>query len=337
MLDQLNKLLRYIFEPSPNGGSRGHYILEERHFGRTALFFLGALLVIWLGSGVYAIQEGEEAVIMRFGKFVSKGRPGLNYHFPSPIENKIVEKVNQSRRIEIGYRSNSRSVFRSNTDNGSRSISTESTMLTGDENIVDLNADVMWHIKDLEAYVFNVKMVEETLKIVSESAIREVIAKTPISSVLSNHKQEIADNIELLIQKVLDQYHAGIQIEKVQLLKAEPPSEVIDAYRDVQTSKADKEREINQADAYRNDIVPKARGEAAKIVEEALGYKESVVSKAEGEGKRFELILSQYQQNKQITRDRLTLDAVEEVLKGSKKIIVKHNLLPHMQVNGADR
>jgi membrane protease subunit HflK len=192
----------------------------------------------------------------------------------------------------------------------------------------------MWHINNLEEYVFNVLAPEETVKTAAESAIREVIGKTPIASVLSSQKQEIANKVAALTQKILDGYKVGVEIDQVQLLKAEPPSDVIDAYRDVQTSKADKEREINQAQAYNNDILPKARGDAAKLIQEAEGYKQEVISKAEGDASRFNAVLIQYQSAKQITKDRLYLDTVTEVMQGSNKVITSSGVLPHMAIKG---
>lgn len=289
---------------------------------------LAALGVVWLLSGIYEVREGEEAVVMRFGEFVRKGSPGLNYRLPAPIENAIIEKVNQSRRIEIGYRTGS-----SRRGSGQvRDISNENTMLTGDENIVYLNVDIMWHIKDLEDFVFNVVNPEDSVKTAAESAIREEIGQIPIASILSSRKQEIADRIEALTQKILDQYGAGVQIEQVQLLKAEPPPAVIDAYRDVQTSKADKEREINQAQSYSNDILPKARGRAAKLLEEAEGYKKEQIAKAEGDTKRFTAVLEQYQKAKQVTKDRVYLETMLEVMKGANKVVTDSTVLPHMAI-----
>ncbi|MCC8416734.1 MAG: FtsH protease activity modulator HflK [Rickettsia endosymbiont of Gnoriste bilineata] len=289
-----------------------------------------SLVAIWFASGVYEVKEGEEAAVMRFGQFVRKGSPGLNYHLPLPFEQVVVEKVNQSRRIEIGYRSANN--LRSNIDN-TKAITAESAMLTGDENIVALNCDVMWHISDLEKYIFNIVNPEELVKIVAESAIREVIGNTPISSILSDQKQEITNKIEALTREILVHYNAGVEIEKVQLLKAEPPIEVIDAYRDVQTSKADKEREINQALSYNNDILPKARGEAARILQEAEGYRQEVISKAEGDSKRFAAVYTQYVANKSITKDRLYLEAIEKILTDTSKVIMGTNgVLPHMAI-----
>ncbi|SPR04835.1 FtsH protease activity modulator HflK [Orientia tsutsugamushi] len=316
---------------------------------KTMLILIFTIVVIWLLSGVYKVNEGEEAIVIRFGEYVRKAYPGLNYHLPHPLEKVIIERVKMSRQTEVGY-SSGQSRREANTSNGNymvysyrlnnRTINNQhlgesSTMLTGDENIVELNCNVRWHIKDLYSFVFNVAFPDETVKIVAESAIREVISETPIASILSNQKQEIADKIEKLIQQILNQYSIGIEIEKVQLLKAEPPSEVIDAYRDVQTSRADKEREINQAQAYRNDKIPEARGKAAKLIEEAKGYKQATVSKALGEAQKFNAILVEYKLNKEITKERLYLNTIETILQGSKKIIIsdESKLLPHMGIS----
>ena len=293
---------------------------------KTAWLLIVAAFFLWMLTGFYKVDEGEEAAVLRFGRYVRSANPGLNYHLPFPIENVIVESVTKSRQIEIGYRSNSYS------NDTSKYNHQESTMLTGDENIADLNCAVMWHIKNIEEYIFNIASPEEAVKTAAESAIREVIGETPISSILSNQKQEIANKIESLLQQTLDSYKSGIQIEMVQLLKAEPPAEVIDAYRDVQTSKADKEKEINQAIAYNNDILPKARGEAAQLLQIAEGYKQEVIAKAKGDTQRFSAIYSQYLTQKSVTRDRLYLDAMEEVLKSTNKYVVGSDMLPHMAI-----
>ncbi|KJV56365.1 hflK protein [Orientia chuto str. Dubai] len=314
---------------------------------KAILILIFTLILIWLLSGIYKVNEGEEAIVIRFGEYVRKAHPGLNYHLPDPLERVVIERVRMSRQTEVGYSSvqSRKEAYNSNYRKHSyplnnRTISNQhlgesSTMLTGDENIVELNCNVRWHIKDLYSFVFNVAFPEETVKIVAESAIREVISETPIASILSNQKQEIADKIEKLIQQILNQYSIGIEIERVQLLKAEPPSEVIDAYRDVQTSRADKEREINQAQAYRNDKIPEARGKAAKLVEEAKGYKQAIVAKALGDVQKFNAILVEYRLNKEITKERLYLNTIETILRGSKKIIIsdESKLLPHMGIS----
>jgi len=302
--------------------------------GKSLIWAIVAVVLLWLANGFYKVEEGEEAAIIRFGKFNRKAMPGLNYKLPTPFEIVEIEKVAQSRRIEIGYRSNGKSRNSSGSDlSKDRDIMAESLMLTGDENIIELNVDVMWHISNLSEYLFNVTDPEEAVKAVSESAIREVIGNIPIASVLSNQKQEIADKIEGLIKQILEQYKIGVAIEQVKLLKAEPPKEAIQAYRDVQTAKADKEKEINEAQSYRNNILPKARGEAAKVYEESEGYKAEVIAKAEGDASRFTAIYNEYLLNKEITRNRLYLDALKEILYQSDKVIMGGDgMLPHMAV-----
>lgn len=300
--------------------------------GKIIIGIVVGLLLLILANGFYKVDEGEKAAVMRFGKFNRIAMAGLNYKLPTPIETVVIEKVSQSRRIEIGYRSGAKVRSNIGGDFGKeRDVAAESLMLTGDENIIELNLDVMWHISDLAEYLFNVSDPEETVKAVSESAIREVIGNIPITSVLSNQKQEIADKTEDLIKQILEQYKIGVAIEQVKLLKAEPPREVIQAYRDVQTAKADKEKEINEAQSYRNSVLPKARGDAAKINEEAEGYKMEVIAKAEGDASRFNAIYSEYSMNKDVTRSRLYLDALKDILSQSNKVIMGGDgVLPHM-------
>jgi membrane protease subunit HflK len=288
------------------------------------VYLILAAFALWLCSGFYEVNEGQESVVTRFGKFIRKDGPGLNYRLPYPIDNFYIENVNKSRRVEVGYRSNSSS---------SNENPNESIMLTGDENIVKLHCDVMWHISDLKNFMFNVYDPEYTIRTVAQSVIREVISCTPVFNVLSDQKQQIADHIQTLIQSILDSYDIGIKIEQVQLLKVEPPEQVIAAYRDVQTAKSDKESSINQAQAYSNDIIPNAAGKAAEMLQQAEGYKQEAVSRAEGDVKRFDAVYSQYCQNKQITKDRLMLDVVEEVMSGAAKTIANDGImLPHMQL-----
>ena len=299
---------------------------------RTVMLVVVALVVLWCSYGVYKVEEGQQAVVLRFGKYHRIAMPGLNYHIPAPFEETIIEKVDESKRIEIGYRSTGRS--RVGGAVSTRDIKGESIMLTGDENIIELHVDVMWHIDDLSKYTFNLIDQQDTVKAISESAIREVIGNIPISSVLSNQKQAIADKIEDLIQQILNQYGAGVTIEQVKLLRAEPPEEVIAAYRDVQTAKADKEKVINESEAYQNDVLPRARGEAAKIHEEAEGYKAEVIAKAKGNAARFNSLYAQYSMGKEVTRSRLYIEVMESILQDANKVIMGgEGMLPHMAVN----
>lgn len=283
---------------------------------------LTSFLFVWLASGVFQIEEGSGGAVMRFGQFVRIAGPGLNYHLPSPFESVIKEKISYSRRVEIGYRSG--------LDEGMRYVPEESNILTSDENIVRLKCDVTWHIEDLSSFVFNVRDTNSAIRHIAQSAVREVISETPISDILSNKKQEIGNKIEILTQRIVDNYGAGIRIEKVHLLAAEPPAEVINAYRDVQSSRADKEREINQAQAYWNDTVTRAKGEATKIMQNAEGLSQESVSHALGDTKRFEEVLVQYRRSKDITRRRIYLETVERILSGNHKIVVDGKVLPHL-------
>ncbi len=298
---------------------------------KIAAIIVAAFILLWLSSGIYKVNEGEQSVILRFGQFSRNGTPGLNYHLPAPFEKRIVEMVDKSRRIEIGYRSTG--AARTGGAVSSRDIKPESIMLTGDENIVSLHVDVMWHINDLIKYTFNIENQTETVKAAAESAIREVIGNIPITAVLSNKKQMIADKMEKLMMQILNQYDSGVEIEQVKLLRAEPPEEVIAAYRDVQTAKADKEKVINESEAYQNDILPRARGAAAKIIQEAQGYEAEVIAKAKGDVSRFDAIYKQYVANKNVMRERLYLESAEEILQNSDKIIMGGDgMLPHMNV-----
>jgi len=342
----INKIYGQIFKKSPWDDSeqedniftkkrKDQFNFNDFNFNfnaKTVILVLMAIVALWLGSGIYEVKEGQQAAVIRFGKYHRIGMPGLNYHMPAPIEKTIIEKVDESRRIEIGYRSTGRA--RLGGAVSARDIKSESIMLTGDENIIELNVDATWHINDLSKYIFNLVDPKGTVKAAAESAIREVIGNTPITSVLSNQKQSIADKIEALIQQMLDQYESGVTIEQVKLLRAEPPQEVIAAYRDVQTAKADKEKVINEAEAYQNDILPRARGESAKITQEAEGYKAEVVARANGNAARFNSIYKQYALSKDVTRSRLYIEAIESILRDSDKVIMGgEGMLPHMAVN----
>ena len=339
-----NSIIKNIFKKSPwddfeeenifTKKRKDQFNLNDFQFNfNKNIFLLGAVLLVlwWLGNGIYKVQEGELGAVLRFGRFDRISMPGLNYHLPWPIETVEKEQVNIPRRIEIGYRSTG--VSRRGGAVSSRDISNESIMLTGDENIVELNAVVMWSISSLEDYLFNVVDQQDTVKATAESAIRDVIGNTPIAYVLSDRKQEISENIEEIMQQVLDAYKVGVKIDRVELLKAEPPKEVIQAYRDVQIARSDKEREINQAQSYSNDIVPKARGEAARVLQEAEGYKAEIIARAEGDVARFNQIYKQYMTNKEVTRSRIFIETVESVLENTEKVVMGGDkMLPHMAI-----
>jgi membrane protease subunit HflK len=296
-----DRLRRFL----PGGGNR-----------RGIVFAIGAVLLLWAATGIYKVDPEEVGVVLRFGKLARFTQPGLNYHLPAPIETVLTPAVTRINKLELGYRSGAeqRRQGRAGAD--------ESLMLTGDENIIDVNFSVFWQINDPGKYLFDIRDPEGTVKMVAESAMREIIGQLPIRAPLFENRQAIGDSTRKRMQELLDEYGSGISVTQVQLLKADPPDEVIDAFNDVQRAKADQERLRNEAEAYRNDIIPKARGESERIVQEAEAYKEQVTDLAQGEAKRFTSVYQSYKAAPDVTARRLYLDTVEEVLKGAQKVVI---------------
>ena len=285
----------------------------------------GLLLVIlvalafWLFSGLYRVGPDEVGVVKRFGKFDRREDPGLNYHLPSPVESVITPKVTRENSIEIGYRSAGE--FGRTRSRGS-DLPQESLMLTGDENIVDIDFAVFWKISDASNFLFNIREPEQTVRAVAESVMREVVGRSKIDDILTEGREQVEQDTLIGMQDMLDSYEAGIQITQVKLQKADPPGAVIDAFRDVQAARADQERMRNEAQAYANDVIPRARGEAEKVRLEAEAYKEQTVAEAEGEVSRYLAIFSEYNRAKDVTRKRLYFETLESVLSGMNKIII---------------
>jgi membrane protease subunit HflK len=288
---------------------------------RPIMLGLLILLVLWAASGLYRVLPDEQGVVLRFGKFITTTQPGLHYHFPAPFEKALTPKVTKVNRIDVGFRPASDSGRSSGVGN----VPEESLMLTGDENIVDINYSVFWVIKDAGKYLFNIQSPIETVKATSETAMREVIAKSPIQSILTEGRSQIEVEVQEITQKILDEYGSGIQITQVQTQQADPPSQVIDAFRDVQAARADRERAKNEAEGYANDVIPRARGEAEKILQEAEAYKKQVVAAAEGEASRFLAIYNEYKNAKQVTQERMYLETMEKVLADIDKVIIDKN------------
>ncbi len=291
------------------GGLRG---------GRGLILLVVAVIGLWLLSGFYRVQPDEQGVLLRFGEWTHTTPPGLHYHLPGPIESVLTPKVTRVNRIEVGLRS----VGENTRVAPARDIAEESLMLTGDENIVDIDFTVFWVIKDAGKYLFNIRNPEATVKLTAESAMREVIGQTPILSALTEGRNSIEQATLLRVQQLLDSYGAGIEVRRVQLLKVDPPGPVIDAFVDVQRARADLERLRNEAEAYRNDILPRARGEAEKMVQEANAYREEITNRASGEAERFIKVLQSYRASKDITTQRIYLETLEEVFSGMTKIII---------------
>ena len=295
----------------PGGSSSG---------GKQAILVLIILGFVWLASGLYRVLPDEQGVVLRFGKFVKTTQPGLNYHIPFPVESVLTPKVTKVNRIDIGFRSERDSGFSSS--GGVADVPQESLMLTGDENIVDINYSVFWVIKDAGKFLFNIQSPVETVKATSETAMREVIAKNNIQTILTEGRASIEVEVQEITQKILDEYGSGIQITQVQTQQADPPEQVIDAFRDVQAARADRERSKNEAEGYANDVIPRARGEAEQVLQQAEAYKKEVVAKAEGEASRFLAIYNEYKNAKQVTQERMYLETMEKVLADIDKVII---------------
>ena len=284
--------------------------------GKGILLGVVALGLIWGLSGIYRVQPDEQGVVLRFGQYVRTEQSGLRYHLPSPIETAETPKVTRVNRLEIGYRSA--------VDNrrGGGDVLDESLMLTGDENIIDIDFTVMWKIKDAGNYLFKIREPELTVKMAAESAMREVIGRTDIQPALTEARQDIEQQTKLLLQTMLDEYQSGIEITQVQLQKVDPPAPVVDAFNDVQRARQDRERLRNEAEAYRNDIIPRARGEAEQLIQQASAYREQVVSLAQGDAQRFAQVMAAYNQAPEITARRMYLETMQEVLGGANKVII---------------
>ncbi|MCC6776050.1 MAG: FtsH protease activity modulator HflK [Hyphomicrobiales bacterium] len=277
-------------------------------------------VAIWGFSGFFQVAPDELGVVMRFGKLVREVQPGLNYHLPYPIETVLTPKALRVNKMDIGMRV-VEDLRRGSTV---RDVPEESLMLTGDENIVDVDFSVLWRIKPngVGEFLFNIQQPEGTVKAVAESAMREVIGRSNIQPILTGARQNIETAVHDLMQKVLDDYGAGIQITQVQLQKVDPPSQVIDAFRDVQAARADLERLQNEAQTYANRVVPEARGRAAQITQGAEAYREQTVAEAKGQTSRFLQVLDQYKKAPDITRQRMYLETMERLFGGTDKIIV---------------
>jgi modulator of FtsH protease HflK len=314
----IDKIIRELQEKIkkflPGGSSSG---------GRQAILVLIILGFVWLASGLYRVLPDEQGVVLRFGKFVKTTQPGLNYHIPFPVESALTPKVTKVNRIDIGFRSERDSGFSSS--GGVADVPQESLMLTGDENIVNIDFSVFWVIKDAGKFLFQIQDPEGTVKAAAETAMREVIAKSRIQQILTEGRAKIENETQEIIQAILDEYNSGIQVTQVQTQKADPPDQVIDAFRDVQAARADMERSKNEAEAYANDVIPRARGEAAKIMQAAEAYKQKVVAASEGEASRFISIYTEYAKAKEVTQERMYLETMEKVLADIDKVIIEKN------------
>jgi membrane protease subunit HflK len=293
---------------------------------------------LWGLSGFFFVQPDEVGVVQRFGKFVRQVQPGPNYHLPLPIETALMPKVLRVNKIDVGMR-----VIDDNRRGGTtlRDIPEESLMLTGDENIVDVDFSVQWFVKPggVGDYLFNIQNADGTVKAVAESAMREVVGHSEITPLLTGARQTTETAVQELMQKTLDNYGAGVLIQQVQLQKVDNPAQVIDAARDVQAARADQERAQNEAQTYASRVVPEARGRVAQIVQAAEAYKTQTVAEATGQTARFVKIYDQYKKAPQITRERMFLETMERLFNGTDKIITdsSQGVVPYLPLNELNR
>jgi membrane protease subunit HflK len=311
-------------------------VLPGGNLGGKGFALLGlAAVALWGFSGFFRVEPDELGVVLRFGQEVREVQPGLNYHLPYPIESVLTPKALRVNKIDIGMRQ-----VEDGRRSSTREVPEESLMLTGDENIVDVNFSVLWKVKPtgVGEYLFNIQNPEGTVKAVAESAMREVVGRSEIQPILTGARQTVENAVQELMQKTLDHYGAGILVQQVQLQKFDPPAQVIDAFRDVQAARADLERLQNEAQTYANRVVPEARGNVAKITQAAEAYKSQTVAEATGQTSRFLKIYEQYKKAPDVTRERMYLETMERVLGGSNKIVVDtgknaQGVVPYLPLN----
>jgi len=332
------------------GGSSGNKDLEDsikkakEKFGkfkiggpRNISILIIVALIIWLATGFYRVEPDEQGIELLFGKWNQvTTEPGLHYFFPTPFGKTMTPKVESIRKINVGYRSASELGFSSNSSN--RNVLEESLMLTGDQNIVDVQFTVLYKIKDAGKFLFKLRNPETTVKDMSESVMREIVGQRDLEFLLTGGRQEVEQVVRSDLQDILDEYESGILVQSIQLQSVNPPALVIDAFDEVQRARQDKEKLVNEANSYMNKIVPNARGDAAKLVQEATAYKEQVIKQAEGVAQNFIDVYNSYKTTKYVTRQRIYLETLTEVLEGPNKIILDstgegQGVVPYLPIN----
>ncbi|MGB0538870.1 MAG: FtsH protease activity modulator HflK [Paracoccaceae bacterium] len=323
MLRKGQEQLKVLLGGGSGGGSNGSSRQSGPGMGRSGYLLIAALLVaFWSFSSFYTVKPEEKSVELFLGKFSSIGNPGLNFA-PWPLVTREVLPVTREQNESIGV--------------GGRG-SDAGLMLTRDENIVDIDFEVVWNIRDPAKFLFNLRDPQMTIRAVSESAMREIIAQSELAPILNRDRGLIAANLETLIQETLDSYGSGVSLVRVNFDRADPPEQVIDAFRAVQAAEQERDRLEKQADAYANRVLAQARGESAQVFEEAEGYRARVVNEATGEASRFSAVLEEYSKAPEVTRKRLYLETMEEVLGGLEKVIIDdqtggQGVVPYLPLN----
>lgn len=328
IIDNIQDRIRKVMSGGGSGGGNFKGGSHKGSWGTLALLGVGAV-VLWLGTGLYRVQEGEVGVVLRFGEMVRTSLPGLQYHLPAPFESVIVQKVAVLNTIDGGMK-----VDKNGTDPAEATL-----ILTGDENMVHTNYTILWKIKDVSEYLFTTRDPEETIRAAAESVVREVIGQTTARLALTEGRGKIEIRAQEILQKLLDQYKMGIQVVSIQLQNVAPPHQVVDAFNDLQASLVNADQSRNEAEAYRNEVIPQAEGQAAQVANEATAYSQRKVAEAKGQAARFTQVLQAYKAYPKITRKRYYLETMRSVLSKTSKIILdtkvvgKGGILPYLPVN----
>ena len=338
---QAQAFIRNLLGGRTVGGGRGPGFGGGFFTSGRGLAILGlGVVTLWIASSIYRVQPDEQGVVMRFGAYSTWTPPGLHWHLPWPIESVVKPAVTRINRTEIGFRSGPAGRMESGTDAGGRDVLAESLMLTGDENIIDIDVAVFWRIRvakeSASQFLFNARQPEGLVRGVAESSMREVIGRTPIQPALTQLRAQIENDVMRQTQQILDRYNVGVEITQVQLQKVDPPAAVIESFRDVQRANTDADRMRNEAESFHNDIVPRARGEAARIAAEAQGVKQASVAQATGQAQRFESVLMAYQLAKDVTLRRMYIDTMTDVLSHAQTLVVDDKLkglVPFLPLN----
>jgi membrane protease subunit HflK len=308
---EFNRKLNALFGRRGGAGGEGPQGPGATRFGGGAGLLLGLVFLVWMASGFYIVYEGQRGIVLRFGRFVETTMPGPRWHLPYPIESAEVVNVAGVRSVEVGYRNNVKS-----------KVLKESLMLTDDENIVDVQFAVQYILKSPTEYLFNNRTPDEAVLQAAETAIREIVGKSSMDFVIFEGRAEVAARAHKLMQEILDRYGTGISISKVTMQNAQPPEQVQAAFDDAVKAGQDRERQKNEGQAYANDVIPKARGMAARLTQEAEGYRQRVIEQAEGDASRFRQIVAEYNKAPQVTRDRLYIEAMQQILSNTSKVLI---------------
>ena len=320
----VNRRLAGLFGKKGGGGGIGGgeppTPLNLRHFGGGIGLLLILLLVVWLASGFYIVEASQRGVVLTFGRYAQTTEPGLHWRLPYPIQSNEIVRVSDVRVVEVGYRGSAKNP-----------VLKEALMLTDDENIVSIEFAVQWFVKDPEAYLFNNRSPDDSVLQSAETAMREVVGKSKMDFVLYEGREQVAAQASKLMQEILDRYKTGIFISRLTLQNVQPPEQVQAAFDDAVKAGQDRDRQVNEGQAYANDVVPRARGTASRLFEEASGYKSRVIANAEGDASRFKQILVEYDKAPIVTRSRMYLDTMQQILSSTSKVMIDakgdHNLL----------